>query len=166
MTRAATSPNLYLSVEGAAVADQVKSTSEPTGPAVDTGSGEAQAPSEPAAGTPAQTPRKRRVRRSSPGPYSVTAVTAHVRNAVATVVFAVAALAALVLVLGAVLTALGANEDNVLVAGVLALAGWLQGPFADVFTFADAVKQRLVNWGIAAAVYLVVGRVAERLIRP
>jgi hypothetical protein len=89
-----------------------------------------------------------------------------VREVVATVVFAVAVLAALVLALGAILTALGANEGNEIVAGVLDLAARLAGPFADVFTFADPMKQTIVNWGIAGAVYLVAGRVVERLVRP
>jgi hypothetical protein len=91
---------------------------------------------------------------------------AWVRSVLATAVFTAALLAALALALGAVLTALGANEDNTVVSGLLALAGRLDGPFADVFTFDSASKQLLVNWGIAAAVYLVVGRVVERLLRP
>lgn len=91
---------------------------------------------------------------------------ARVRTVLATVVFTVALLAALALALGAILTALGANEDNAVVSGLLGLAGRLDGPFADVFTFDSAVKQVLVNWGIAAGVYLVAGRAVERLLRP
>ncbi|WP_020574736.1 hypothetical protein [Actinopolymorpha alba] len=91
---------------------------------------------------------------------------ARLRDLLATAVFTVAVLAALVLALGALLTALGANEGNALVSGVLTLAGRFDGPFADIFTFDSVVKQTLVNWGIAAAVYLVVGRILERLIRP
>ena len=89
-----------------------------------------------------------------------------VREGVATAVFAVAVVAALVMTLGAVLTALGANQANEIVAGVLELARRLDGPFVDVFTFADKQKQTMVNWGIAAAVYLVAGRVVERVVRP
>lgn len=89
-----------------------------------------------------------------------------VRELLATAVLTVAVLAALMLALGAVLVGLDANQDNTLVSAVLDFAHRLDGPFADVFTFGDAVKQTLVNWGIAAAVYLIIGRVLERAIRP
>lgn len=93
------------------------------------------------------------------------AVTARLRDLVATAVLTVAVLTALVLALGALLTALGANEQNEIVAGILSLGGRFVGPFADVFTFDNEVRQVLVNWGIAATVYLVAGRVLERLLR-
>jgi hypothetical protein len=89
-----------------------------------------------------------------------------VRDLVATAVLTVAVLAALVLALGAVLVGLKANVNNSIVSGVLDLAHRLDGPFADIFTFSSVIKQTLVNWGIAAAVYLIVGRLAERVIRP
>jgi hypothetical protein len=88
------------------------------------------------------------------------------RDLLATAVLTVAVLAALVLALGAVLVGLKANVDNPIVSGVLDLANRLDGPFADIFTFTSVVKQTLVNWGIAAAVYLIAGRIIERVIRP
>lgn len=88
------------------------------------------------------------------------------RESLANVIFVLATFVALVLVLGALLTTLGANEDNTIVSGVLGLADRFEGPFADMFTFDDAKRQVLVNWLIAAAVYLVVGRFVARLIRP
>lgn len=88
------------------------------------------------------------------------------RDLVATAVLTVAVLAALVLALGAVLVGLKANVNNPIVSGVLDLANRLDGPFADVFTFTSVIKQTLVNWGIAAAVYLIAGRIVERVIRP
>lgn len=88
------------------------------------------------------------------------------RDLVATAVLTVAVLAALVLALGAVLVGLKANVDNPIVSGVLDLANRLDGPFADIFTFSSVIKQTLVNWGIAAAVYLIAGRLIERVIRP
>jgi hypothetical protein len=103
-------------------------------------------------------------RGNSTGP--VVSAVRRVRAAIATLVFTVAVLAALVLALGAVLTALGANEGNTLVAAVISLAGRLDGPFADIFTFDSAVKQTLVNWAIAAGVYLIAGSVLRRLIGP
>lgn len=88
------------------------------------------------------------------------------RELLATAVLTVAVLAALMLALGAVLVGLDANQENQVVAAVLDFAHRLDGPFADVFTFKDQVKQTLINWGIAAAVYLIAGRVLERVIRP
>lgn len=99
-------------------------------------------------------------------PISATDAIARIRTVLATALFTVAVLAALVLALGATLVALGANQQNVIVAGILSLAYQLQGPFADIFTFDSEVKMILVNWGIAAVVFLVVGRVLERVIRP
>jgi hypothetical protein len=164
--------NLDGDVEGVAVADEQKD--QATGPATGVADpepaqghqSEAQAPAR-AATSPRQLVQRTRSRTDAGArPRSAAAALAQVRSLVATVVFTAAVLAALVLALGAVLTALGANENNAVVSQLLALAGWLDGPLADVFTFDSTVKQVLVNWGIAAAVYLVVGRVAERLIRP
>lgn len=100
-----------------------------------------------------------------------------VRQRLAAAVWLVALGAAIVLGLGALLVALGANTDNPLVGAVLDLARALDGPFWRVFDFyqetrsgrrgpPDPVKNHLVNWGLAAATYLVVGRLLSNLIRP
>ena len=90
------------------------------------------------------------------------------RNRIASVVWVVAVLCAVVLALGALLISLDANPDNALVEFVTDAAKRLDGPFANVFEFdgEDArTKTRLVNWGLAALAYLIVGRVADRIIR-
>ncbi|GAB3424766.1 hypothetical protein [Flindersiella endophytica] len=107
-----------------------------------------------------------RVRESSSSPAPGSGAVRKVRDLLATAVLTVAVLAALVLALGAVLAGLKANVNNPIVSGVLDLANRLDGPFADVFTFTSVIKQTLVNWGIAAAVYLIAGRIIERVIRP
>jgi uncharacterized phage infection (PIP) family protein YhgE len=78
-----------------------------------------------------------------------------------------------VLAVGALLIALKANEDNSVVAFVISGAELLDGPFSldsGIFTFADdadgRVKSALTNWGIAAVVYLVIGKILDRIIRP
>jgi hypothetical protein len=109
-------------------------------------------------------PRVRGRAGSSPAPDA--GAVRKLRDLLATAVLTVAVLAALVLALGAVLVGLKANVDNSIVSGVLDLAHRLDGPFADVFTFSSVIKQTLVNWGIAAAVYLIAGRLIERVIRP
>ena len=92
-----------------------------------------------------------------------------IRSKVAQVVWLVALACAVVLGVGALLTALKANPDNAIVSWVLARAGQLDGPFIDIFTFSGdnaAMKQTLVGWALAAVAFLVVGRVAERVIKP
>jgi hypothetical protein len=104
-------------------------------------------------------------------------VTDAIRTRVAAAIWMVAVLAAVVLSLGALLVALDANTDNSLVSAVLDLDHAIDGPFWKVFDFyketksgargaPDDVKNHLVNWGLAAAGYLVVGRFLDRLIRP
>ncbi|MDQ4007906.1 MAG: hypothetical protein M3211_07430 [Actinomycetota bacterium] len=99
-----------------------------------------------------------------------------IRSRVASIVWLIAVICAAVLALGALLVALDANARNSVVQWITDTAGVLSGPFGDaeggVFNFekkngsADTVKNALVNWGIAAVAYLVVGRVADRIIRP
>jgi hypothetical protein len=104
---------------------------------------------------------------------ATTSVAARVRVRLAQLVWLVAVVCALVLAVGALLIALGANKDNQLVKLVLDVADAIDlGVFSrdnGVFKFhgADAAtKNALANWGLAAVAYLVVGRILERLIRP
>lgn len=82
-------------------------------------------------------------------------------------------LLALVLAIGALLIAIDANEDNGLVNFVLAAADGVDlGVFSREngvreFTGANAeTKDALFNWGLGAVVYLLLGRLLERLVRP
>jgi hypothetical protein len=98
-----------------------------------------------------------------------------VRNLVATVVWVLAVLAAVILAAGALVIVLDFNEKNGVVsffrdtADNINFLGELKsfdsGKSAE--SKQDAlVKTVLVNWGICAVVYLVVGKLLERLIRP
>ncbi len=96
-----------------------------------------------------------------------------IRARLAQVVWLLAALAALVLAVGALLIALDANPDNALVKLVLDVADVLDLDVFSrdngIFTFdgADAAtKSALANWGLGAVAYLIVGRILERIIRP
>ena len=95
-----------------------------------------------------------------------------VRTKVASVVWLVAVVCAVFLAVGALLVALKANQDNSIVKLVLDVADALDGPFSrenGIFTFTGkdaATKSALVNWGIAAVVYLVLGKILDRIIRP
>ena len=97
-----------------------------------------------------------------------------VRSAVATLVWVVAVLAALVLAAGALVVSLDFNAQNGVVkfltetAGDINFLGKLKdfkpdrGPKAD-----DAMtKEVLVNWGLCAVAYLVGGKILDKVIRP
>ena len=80
---------------------------------------------------------------------------------------------ALFLAVGALLVSLGANEDNQLVAFVVQGADAVDlGVFSrrnGIFEFGGEnaeVRNALVNWGIGAVAYLVVGRIVDRIVRP
>jgi hypothetical protein len=90
-----------------------------------------------------------------------------VRSRLASLLWLVAVVAALFLAVGALLVALDMNRANPIVGFVLDGARALDlGVFKD-FAGRDAVvKEALTNWGIAAVVYLVVGKVLDRVVRP
>jgi hypothetical protein len=82
-------------------------------------------------------------------------------------------LAAAALLLGTALIAVGANTHNALVQGVLHAADWADlGVFsrtAGIKQFTGdgaAVKNALTNWGLGAVAWLVVGRIARRVLTP
>ncbi|WP_203590670.1 hypothetical protein [Streptomyces sp. SID13031] len=89
------------------------------------------------------------------------------RNVLASLIWLIAVIAAAVLALGALFTALDqANQSNEIVKWVLERGHDLVGPFKDLFRLETAKNTLLVNWGIAALVYLTIGKIAERFIRP
>ena len=97
--------------------------------------------------------------------------TAKARVRIAQAVWAVAALLALVLAIGALLVAIDqTNESNGLVSFILDLADAVDLGVFDrrdgVMSFDTAAANALVNWGLAAVVWLLIGRLLERLIRP
>lgn len=101
------------------------------------------------------------------------AAVAQIRKLLAQAAWIVCVLAALSLVLGAALIALDANEANGAVAFVLDLAeradlGWFSrenGPF-QASGENKVTKDALINWGLGAVVWLVAGKIVERIVRP
>ncbi len=99
--------------------------------------------------------------------------TARVRNVVARVVWLVCLALALVLAAAAFSFALEANDKNSLVQLIRDLADAFDLGFFDLenpvkeFTKGDnaQVKTALFNYGLAAVVYLVIGRFLERIVR-
>ena len=95
-----------------------------------------------------------------------------VRTIVARVVWAVFLLCALVLAVAALCIALDANEDNGLVEFVLSFADRvdlgvfdLDNPIKEFGGENGDTKTALFNYGIGAVLYLIVGRIVEKLIR-
>jgi hypothetical protein len=96
-----------------------------------------------------------------------------VRSIVATVVWVLAVIAAVILAIGALVITLDFNEKNALVEFFTTTADKIDlGVFKDFEpgkgeSAHDAlVKRVLVNWGIAAVLYLIIGKLLERVIRP
>ena len=96
-----------------------------------------------------------------------------VRQRIAQLVWVVCVVAALILAIGALLIALDANMKNDLVQFIIDTADKLD---LGVFDRDEGVKQfegknadvknALLNWGLAAIVWLVAGRILDRIIRP
>jgi hypothetical protein len=110
-------------------------------------------------------------RKDSKGRAAAAASALRVR--IAQVIWLVCVLCALALALGALLIALKANRDNSLVQFVLDAADTVD---LGVFSKDDGIKQftgsgseiknALVNWGIGAIAWLIVGRILDKIIRP
>lgn len=108
--------------------------------------------------------------------------TSRVRSLLATAVWLIAVLCALSLAVGALLVALDMNRSNSIVKLILDIANALDfGVFKDFepdpgnnpskAEIRDAkqsaeTKSVMVNWGLAAVIYLVVGKVLDKVIRP
>ncbi|GAA3134786.1 hypothetical protein JOF29_002184 [Kribbella aluminosa] len=107
---------------------------------------------------------------SGKGKQALTSVGSGVRklrNLIASLIWLIAVLAAAVLALGALFTALDqTNQSNEIVRWILERGHDLVGPFKDLFRLQTAKNTLLVNWGIAALVYLIAGKIVEKLIRP
>ena len=81
---------------------------------------------------------------------------------------------AVILALGAILVVLrgSINEQNAIVQFITDVADAVSGPFSlnnGIFDFSGknaVAKNALANWGIAAIVYLVIGRVLSNAIAP
>lgn len=97
-----------------------------------------------------------------------------IRETMAKVLRVVFLLFAVVLALGAFLVAVRENvsQSNELVKVVKGLADAIDGPFSrdnGIFKFTGEnaeTKDAVVNWGIAAMVYLAIGRYVQRLLGP
>ncbi|MDX2647156.1 hypothetical protein OG937_29955 [Streptomyces sp. NBC_00510] len=87
-------------------------------------------------------------------------------NLAATIIMVAADVAAFILILWIVLWVLDANRANDLVEWIHDMASWLGGWAHDIFSTQSAWARTLLNYGLPAAVYLIVGHaVAGRVNR-
>ncbi len=88
------------------------------------------------------------------------------RATLARVIGAIAAIVTLILLVGIALVLLKANQGNDIVGAIRDAASWLAGPFDGMFSFDKQRTETAVNWGVAAAVWFLVGRLLARIIAP
>jgi len=86
------------------------------------------------------------------------------RASLARAVTLAATAVAVVLVAGILLVVLEANRSNDLVQVVRDAARFLAGPFDGLFSLERNKVEIAVNWGIAAVVWLLLGRLVARLL--
>jgi hypothetical protein len=87
-----------------------------------------------------------------------------VLGTLARVVRLIVGIVVLIIVAGIVLVLLKANPTNTVVSDVHDAARWLAGPFDGIFSFHKARVTLAANWGLAAAVYMIVGGLIARLL--
>lgn len=87
------------------------------------------------------------------------------RSSPAALIAIVADVAALIIVLWVVLYLLDANRTNDFVDFVHGLANWLAGWSRDMFSVEPDWWRVVLNYGIAAVVYLLAGNAAARAVR-
>jgi hypothetical protein len=81
------------------------------------------------------------------------------------VVLAITGIIVGIIALGILFVLAAANRGNMLVDFILDVASWLTTPFHDLFVRRDPEENVLINWGIAAIVYAVIGGVIARFAR-
>ena len=81
------------------------------------------------------------------------------------VIQTIAGVIAGIIILGIVLVLIKANPNNQIVDFILDVGRFLTTPFHNLFPQDNPRQDILVNWGIAAIVYLIVGALLARLAR-
>ncbi len=84
--------------------------------------------------------------------------------ALARLVRSIAGLIALLIVVAIVLFLVGANPANAVVTDIHDAAAWFVGPFKNLFSIHNAKLAMVINWGLAALVYVIVGGLIASLL--
>lgn len=83
----------------------------------------------------------------------------------ASIITAIFGLIAGVIVLGIILVLVDANQRNTIVDFILDIGRFFVRPFRDLFPQDDPKENMVVNWGIAALAYLIIGAIIARIVR-
>lgn len=81
------------------------------------------------------------------------------------VIQTIAGVIAAIIIIGIVLVLIKANPNNDIVNFIHDIGAFFARPFRDLFPRANPREDILINWGIAAIVYLLVGAILARLAR-
>jgi hypothetical protein len=81
------------------------------------------------------------------------------------VITTIAGVIAAIIIVGIVLVLIKANPHNEIVDFILDVGRFFTRPFRDLFPQDNPRQDVLVNWGIAAIAYLVLGAIIARLAR-
>jgi hypothetical protein len=81
------------------------------------------------------------------------------------VIQTIAGVIAAIIIIGIVLVLIKANPNNDVVHFIHQIGAFFAKPFADLFPRSNPRQDILINWGIAAIVYLIVGAIIARLAR-
>ena len=87
------------------------------------------------------------------------------RYTTATVVLAITGIIAAFIALAIFLVIVDANEGNMIVNAIVEVGRFFSTPFHDMFPQDNAETNVLVNWGLAALAYLLVGGIVARFVR-
>jgi hypothetical protein len=137
---------------------------EKTGNTVTGPEQESERESAPETAAPGHAGRRRLGRRHRDGD-NVRAGVKRISGAAATLVTIIAMIICVLLALHIAFVVFAANHDNSIVGTVNDWADWFAWRFRDMFVPKDQRVGVLVNYGIAAVVYLIAGRVAAGVIR-
>ena len=83
----------------------------------------------------------------------------------ASVITTIAGVVAAIIIIGIILVLVNANPNNQIVDFILDVGSFLTRPFHGLFPQDDRKQDILVNWGIAAIVYLIIGAFIARIAR-
>lgn len=81
------------------------------------------------------------------------------------VIQTIAGIIAAIIIIGIVLVLIKANPSNDIVKFVHDIGAFFARPFRDLFPRSNPREDILINWGIAALAYLLVGAIIARLAR-
>ena len=109
--------------------------------------------------------RRQGPRRRAPGGKGLRTGVRRVSDIAAAAVRVIAMIICVLLALHIAFVVFKANDDNSIVRTVNDWADWFAWRFRDMFVPKDERVAVLVNYGIAAVVYLIAGRVVSSLIR-